>query len=740
MNRPSLATGTPPAPGARRDLLAQSLQYFKGVGPKRAELLRRLLLNSVADLLHFFPIAHKDRATVTPLAHVRLGQEVNVRARIVDVRGERFHGGKEKITALLEDESGSLRAGWWNPYVADKLTPHAWGFFSGKIITWGESRELGNADFEILGKEEEAEGSGSPSFGRIVPIYSLRPKQRRPDGTEPPEVKLSQGVLRKLVWQALEAGAAEQLPDDLPEPVRQSRGLLGRAAAVRQMHFPETSAQMEQERRRMAYEELFLLSLGVALRRMQVERREVSARLVLTPAIQARIEARLPFQLTAAQARAFREIAADLAGTRPMNRLLQGDVGCGKTAVAVAAMLLAVAHGAQAALLAPTEVLAEQHHRTLSAFLQGSRVRIGLLRGGAGAERADFRRELAAGEVHISVGTHALLEPDLAFKWLALVVVDEQHKFGVEQRSTLRAKGRAPHVLVMTATPIPRSLSLTLYGDLDLSIIDAMPPGRGEVVTRHVKEADRAKVYDLIRKEAKQGHAAYVVLPRIEGEDGGAAKAGEPTRKGRRLWSEVKGVEAEVRRLKAQLPMLRLGALHGRMPGEEKDRVLKQLREGQLDVLVSTQVIEVGIDLPKATVMVIENAELFGLSSLHQLRGRVGRGGLKSYCLFFGEPTTDEGKERLRAFANMKDGFQIAEADFQLRGPGEFFGTAQSGMPELLVADLLRDQRLLVDAREDAFALVRRDPDLQTPEHAALKRRVTQVFSGGARLGLVDVG
>jgi len=416
----------------------------------------------------------------------------------------------------------------------------------------------------------------------------------------------------------------------------------------------------------------------------------------------------------------------------------QGDVGSGKTAVAVAAMLLAVAHRAQAALLAPTEVLAEQHYRTVTQLLAGSRVRIGLLRGGAaGTERNAFLKELAAGTVHLAIGTHALLETDLAFHRLALVVVDEQHKFGVEQRSALRAKGRAPHVLVMTATPIPRSLSLTLYGDLDLSVIDALPPGRGEVVTRGLKEEDRPKLYALLTREAQQGRAAYVVLPRIEGEE--ALAAVEWDSRQRRLWSEIKGVEAEVKRLRAALPKLRLGALHGRMSAEQKDAVLKDLREGRLDLLVSTQVIEVGIDLPNATVMVIENAELFGLSNLHQLRGRVGRSGLPSWCFFFGNPRTKAGQERLKAFAQTRDGFQIAEADFRLRGPGQFFGTAQTGLPELLVADLLRDQRLLVEAREDAFALVRGDPDLKAPAHAGLKARVRQLFSGG-RLKLVDVG
>ena len=762
------ANPTPPGD----ELLAQPLQFLKGVGPMRAEILKRLALETVADLLYFFPVAHKDRAHVTPVARLRLGQDANIRAQIIDMNGHTTYNGRQRVTALLQDESGQIRAVWWNPYVADKLPPLAWGFFSGKVVAnKAGGRELSGPDFELLtsGEPEDEEAVAdpvSPSFGRIVPIYSLRPKQRRPDGSEPHEIKLTQAALRKVVWRALQDGAPARLRDDLPEALRQRRNLLPIAEAIRQFHFPESLERVEQARRRLAYEELFVLSMGVGLRRAQVARLRTARKLPLTPAIQSRIEARLPFQLTPAQTRAFREIAADLAGERPMNRLLQGDVGCGKTAVAASAMLLTVAHGGQAALLAPTEVLAEQHLRTFSALLDGSRVKIGLLRGGAGeAQRGEFREGLESGQIHLAIGTHALLQPDIHFKDLALVVVDEQHKFGVQQRQALREKGRAPHVLVMTATPIPRSLSLTLYGDLDLSLIDALPPGRGEVVTKGLKETERAKTYQLILKEAQAGHAAYVVLPRIEEEASGSS-ANEPnplppslagkgsteeTPKSKlkiqnskllqpRLWTEVKGVGEEVRRLKEQLPTLRIGALHGRMAGAEKDRVLEELREGKLDVLVSTQVIEVGIDLPRATVMLIENAERFGLSNLHQLRGRVGRSGLKSYCLYFGHPNTPEGKERLKAFAALGDGFQIAEADFRLRGPGHFFGTEQSGLPELLVADLLRDQRLLQDAREDAFEVVRADPELEAPALAGVRRRVREVFAQGERLGLVDVG
>jgi ATP-dependent DNA helicase RecG len=671
--------------------------------------------------------------------------------------------------------------------VADKLTPDGWGFFSGKVRAYGRASarrgfgaadgrarapgEFSNSEFEIISDADDASasaGATGPSFGRIVPVYNLRPKQRLPEGDEAPEVHLTQAALRKLVWQALELGAAERLTDQMPAYLRERLRLLPLHAALRQIHFPDSFERLGEARRRLVFEELFVVSLGVALRRAQVQHFAPAARLALAAAIEKRIQARLPFQLTPSQAKVFAEIAADMAGPHPMNRLLQGDVGTGKTAVAVAALLLCVARGAQGALLAPTEVLAEQHFRTLSEMLAGSRVNLALLRGASArstrgeAERKEFLARLAAGEIHISVGTHALLEPDVVFKTLALVIVDEQHKFGVAQRLRLRAKGRAPHVLVMTATPIPRTLMLTLYGDLDVSRIDEPPPGRGEIVTRLLKEADRPKVYRLLMEEARKGNAAYVVLPRIEENE---ADSGDPARRiaapGRgqgpapgipiskqpengscprnsRLWSEVKGVSEELARLRAHLPALRLDMLHGRMAGAEKDRVLGLLREGKLDVLVSTQVIEVGIDLPTATVMVIENGERFGLSALHQLRGRVGRSGRRSYCLVFGELVSDEARERLRTFAKTSDGFEIAEADFRLRGPGQFFGTQQSGLPELRIADLLRDADILSESRQAAFALVKDDPALARPEHAGLKARVREVL--GERLGLVDVG
>ena len=748
------------------NLLAKPLQFIKGVGPKIATKLQLLQLETLRDLLLFFPVDHKDRASITPIGRVKVGAETNLVAQILDVKAKTYNG-KTKIEAFLQDESGDIRGTWWNPYIVDRLTPHGWAFFSGKITQSGKRPELSNAEFEILetpgedlggeSDESSAPASGSllpgpagrarggspspgngtsPNFGRIVPVYNLRPKQRMADGKEPPEIRITQSFVRKIMWNVLQTNAASRMPDQIPEALRTALQLMPLDEAIRQIHFPSSFDRLKQARRRLVFEELFVISLGVALRRHEVQRHAAPQRLPLTESIEKRIHARLPFQLTPSQSRVFREIARDMGSQFPMNRLLQGDVGSGKTAVALSALLLCVAHGGQAALLAPTEVLAAQHARTISTLLKDSRVKIGLLRGGSTAvERREFLAQLAAGEVHIAIGTHALLEPGVVFKTLSLLVVDEQHKFGVAQRMQLRAKGRSPHVLVMTATPIPRTLTLTLYGDLDVSRIDEPPPGRGEIVSRWLKEVDRAKVYRMIVSEARKGHATYIVLPRID-EDTAAGANSE--RAAQRLWSEVKGVEEEFKRMKEHLPTLRIGMLHGRLPSDEKDRVIGELRDGRLDILISTQLIEVGIDLPSATVMMIENAEMFGLSALHQLRGRVGRSELKSYCFVFGEPNSPDAEERIKTFVKTRDGFEIAEADFKLRGPGQFFGTQQSGMPELKIADLMADTEVLAEARTRAIELVRGDPTLSKPEHTPLKQRIAQVL--GVRLGLVDMG
>jgi ATP-dependent DNA helicase RecG len=721
-------------------LPARPLQFVKGVGPSRALLLKRLGLETVQDLLLYFPSAYKNREVCTPLSSARewVGREERTfLARLVDLRAKSTAGGKQKIEGLLEGTDGALlRVAWWSPYVAEKLRPNEWGYFAGKVVRGQRAGqagglELSNPEFVFVG-DNQAVSPENHEFGRIIPIYNLRPKRKRADDEEAPEIKLRQSALRGIVWWACAQNAPGQLPDCLPPTMTQTRGFPSFSDALRWIHFPPSQKHLGLARTRLAYEELLIVALGAARQRLLSQIKGGAQSLPLTKTIRSRIDARLPFRLTAAQERALQEIAADLAKTAPMNRLLQGDVGCGKTAVAVAAMLTAVAHGKQTALLAPTEVLAAQHFRSISSLLQKSKVQIQLFHGGLSpALRQDALKKLALGEIHIAVGTHSLLEPSVRFKSLCLAVIDEQHKFGVEQRRALREKGTVPHVLVMTATPIPRTIALTLYGDLELSVIKELPPGRGPVVTRSLQEKDRVRAYNLIKSEAKAGHASFIVLPHIEeaAPSSAAPSSSALDSDNGRLWLEVKGVEAEYKRLKEALPELRLAMLHGRLASEEIERVALALRDNRLDAVVSTLVVEVGFDLPRATVMLIENAERFGLASLHQLRGRVGRGPAKSYCLFFGKAATETAKARLQAFANISDGFLLAEMDFKLRGFGSFFGTEQSGLPEFKAADLPKDLNLLVLAKEDSSNLLLSDPSLSMPCHFLLKSKLDNVLN-----------
>jgi ATP-dependent DNA helicase RecG len=568
---------------------------------------------------------------------------------------------------------------------------------------------------------EKVHEGDSASFGRIVPVYPGPADHQHP-------------ALRKLVKRLVDE-LAPLVPDDLPPEVRARRGLLSRARALREAHFPPpgtdvalAAARATPAFRRLIYEELFFLQLALARRRRGM-RAESGIAFDASPAALARAVAPLPFSLTRAQERALAEIARDMARPEPMNRLLQGDVGSGKTAVAFAAMMLAVGSGFQAALMVPTEILAEQHAATLRGWLGGGGSAAGtdLALVGASArgkaQRA-ARAAVAAGQARIAVGTHALLEEDVAFEKLGLVVVDEQHRFGVMQRLALIAKGRRPDVLVLTATPIPRTLALAFYGDLDQSKINELPPGRGAVTTKVFGDSQRKGAYDLARRELESGRQVYVVYPLVAE----SAKSD---------LADATGGAAELERVFAGHPV---GLLHGQMKAEEKREVMERFRAGALRVLVATTVIEVGVDVANATVMIVEHAERFGLSQLHQLRGRVGRGAERSHCLLVAHfrRAGDEARERLRAVERTQDGFEIAREDLRIRGPGELLGTRQSGLAILDVADLYRDERILEEAREDAFALVERDPDLALPEHLAAAEALRARWA--ERLSLAQVG
>jgi ATP-dependent DNA helicase RecG len=612
------------------------------------------------------------------------------------------------------DESGALQLVFFNapPWKERQLEPGT------ALLCWGRVSEGFGARRQMTQPEVEAHQPGdSASFGRIVPIY-------------PGPAAWQQPALRKLM-RRLTDEVAPLAVDDLPPAVRARRGLLSRAEALQQAHFPPpgtdvgaAAARATPAFRRLIFEELFFLQLELARRRRGV-RGEPGIAFEAGPEALDRALARLPFELTRSQRAALREIAADMARPEPMNRLLQGDVGSGKTAVAFAAMLLAVQGGWQAALMAPTEILAEQHAATLARWLEGTGVEVALVAAAArGRSQREAREAVRTGRARIAVGTHALFEASVDFERLGLVVVDEQHRFGVLQRAALIGKGRRPDVLVMTATPIPRTLALAFYGDLDQSAITELPPGRTPVETRLFGESQRRKAHEIARAELEAGRQVYVVYPLV-------AESAKTD-----LADATSGAEALARTFAPH----RVGLLHGRMDAEEKQRVMEAFRSGALRVLVATTVIEVGVDVPNATVMIVEHAERFGLSQLHQLRGRVGRGAARSRCLLVARfrQAGEDARERLTALVGTQDGFQLARVDLKLRGPGELLGTRQSGQELLEVADLYRDEAILGEARQEAFALVEADPGLARPEHAAAAEALAARWSG--RLSLARVG
>ncbi|MBI4608618.1 MAG: ATP-dependent DNA helicase RecG [Candidatus Rokubacteria bacterium] len=685
-----------------------SLQYLKGVGPQRARLLSRLGLVTVEDALFFAPSRHEDRSHLTPFRSLAPGGAQACSGVIVGLSPPPRGRAKAPFSALLRDSSGYLTAVWFNqPYLDKVLKRGQRLILYGKVLRYRDGPlQLQHPDFEIV---EEGDDD-TIHTGRLVPIYRL---------TE----GLGQRQLRALLWRVVES-YADHAPENLPEAIRARRKLLPRPQALQAIHFPRAAAVLTAARRRLVFEDFLLLQLGLAIRR----HREGRARgVAIRPPgrLAARLRASLPFLLTPAQERVWEEIRQDLARPFPMNRLLQGDVGSGKTIVATLAVLTAVEAGFQAALMVPTEILAEQHFLTLRELLAPLDIRVALLTSGVkGRERDALLDAVAQGAISVLVGTHALIQEHVAFHRLALTVVDEQHRFGVLQRATLRAKGEHPDLLVMTATPIPRTLALTLYGDLDVSVIDQMPPGRQPVVTVLRAEARRAQIYTFLQAQLDQGRQAYVVYPLVEESEATDLKAASEMAE--RLATEV-------------FSRHRVGLLHGRMSFAEKEAVMREFKAGAIQILVSTTVIEVGIDVPNASVMLVEHAERFGLAQLHQLRGRVGRGPWKSYCvLVTAGALGGDARRRLEALVESQDGFRIAEVDLELRGPGEFFGTRQSGLPEFRVADLLRDAPVLEEARQEAFALVEDDPSLVKPEHRALREALLARWRG--KLALAAAG
>ncbi len=677
--------------------LDTDIRYIKGIGEARARSMGKLGIHDLAGLVSYFPRAYEDRTRICPIDQLTDGESVCVRAMVAETPTlSRIRGGQEIVKVRAVDETGALHITFFHSsYVRLTLKRGQFYIFYGRVSVQGRLRSMVNPIFEA-GYEP------SRFTGRIVPIYRLK-------------AGLSQRTVMQCVRSALDF-CADSLPDYLPAGVALDNGLATARYAYENIHFPKDAAALAIARRRLVFEELFVLVCALGMIRGG---RQKAAGTPLARAELSDFTASLPFTPTGAQLRAINEAAEDMCSGRAMNRLVQGDVGSGKTLVAAACVWYAARSGAQSAFMAPTEILAEQHFATLSGFLEPFGIRVAKL---TGSMRAKERREvlagLASGETGLCVGTHALLSEDVEFKNLALVVTDEQHRFGVEQRAALVGKGTRPHLLVMSATPIPRTLALIIYGDLDVSIIDELPPGRQKVGTFAVDESYRARLNGFIEKLAHEGRQIFVVCPRIEENEEGA--------------DGIKSAEEHAEALRAALPDLKIACIHGKMKAKEKDEIMSAFARGETDVLVSTTVIEVGVDVPNAALMVIENADRFGLSQLHQLRGRVGRGQHKSWCILVSDAKGEEARARLSAMVHISDGFKIAEEDLRMRGPGDFFGSRQHGLPELHIADLGADMDVLRRAKDAAERLLKADPGLRKIENAGLRRRAEALIRQSA--------
>jgi len=685
--------------------LDDDVQFVRGVGPVRAQHLARLGVRTVRDLIEYFPFRHELTPRSVPIGSLVEGVVATVIGSAQRVRAQGPQG-RKTVYADLSDGTGRCRVRWFNSsYLVDRIHSGMVLRLTGKVEVRGVFASFTNPTVEVVDERDPL----ALDHDRLDPVY-------------PASAQISSRQIAGIIAPLLDdaTGAVEEY---LPDTVRSRRRLPPRRTAIVRYHRPTTAADVTLARKRLAYDELLCSQLGVQLaRRTRLDSAKAEP-IAVDERLDERIRKRFPFRLTAAQDRAVAEIRADLARATPMNRLLQGDVGCGKTAVAVYAALAAVARRLQVALLAPTEVLARQHAGKVAHYLRGSRVRVSYLSGATPrSERSALLRGLRGGEVDLLIGTHAVLESGVQFRNLGLAIIDEQHKFGVAQRAAVRGKGPSPHTLVLSATPIPRTLAMTVFGELDVSTIDDSPPGRKPITTRLVVGGEADRAWDFIRLRLARGEQAYVVYPLVEESEA----------------LPLKAAATEVERLsRSILSGFRLGLVHGRMKPPDKDETMRLFHAGKLQVLVSTTVIEVGVDVPNATIMVVQHADRFGLSQLHQLRGRVGRGDRQSHCFFFVETQGGPSLDRLRILCRTNDGFRIAEEDLRLRGPGELLGTQQHGLPAFKVANLVDDLDLLLQARDDAAEILRGDPRLTEPRHAALRAALVQRF--GRKLSLVDV-
>ena len=691
--------GTEPA-DPDPEALSQSVTAIKGVGPKLAQLLEKLGATSIWDLLYIFPRRYDDYTLMKPVHQLKFGDQVTVIGTIWETRARRSRNNQIIVQSVISDGTGKIQATWFNQqWLADKLKAGMQIVLSGTVDQYLGRPVFNAPEWEPLEIEPLR-------TRRIVPIYPLTQG-------------LTSNRLRDILRTAVNR-YAKHTPDPLPDDIRHRNKLYSLPQALSQTHFPESQETLHHARRRLVFDELLLLQLG-----MQSQRHDWQAQ----PGIQIphseaeiiRLQNALPFDLTNAQKRVVREISSDMNSKLPMNRLLQGDVGAGKTVVAAAALLLTARAGKQAALMAPTEILAEQHFQGLHKLLSPLGAEIRLLTGSTPAtEKAQIYTDLATGAIDIVIGTHALIQEGVTFQQLALAVIDEQHRFGVDQRQALRDKGPqaedgsslTPHVLVMSATPIPRTLALSLYGDLDMSILDEMPPGRQEIKTKWLQTRERERGYSFIRSQIEQGRQAFIIYPLVEESDKIEAKA---------------AVDEFDRLQKEVFPNLKLGLIHGRLKSDEKESAMRAFYEGETNILVSTSVIEVGVDVPNSTVMMVDGANRFGLAQLHQFRGRVGRGTHQSYCLLVADGETAVSEQRLTALEQTNDGFVLAEKDLEIRGPGEFFGRRQSGLPEIKMASLL-DMEMLELTQKEAKQIIESDPMLEKPEHGTLRNQVSKFW------------
>lgn len=699
--------------------LETAVRSIKGVGPKMAAALAKKGIHTVEDALYLLPYRYEDRRQLRSLDRLRPGQLEVFCAKVTSVETRIFRGGRRVFEAVVSDGRGAVLMKWFNfspRHMAGIWRPGRKGIFSGEVVPYGHEREIHHPEVDWLadGADPASFMADDPvNFGRTIPVYPL---------TE----GLRQKPLRKVQKEIVDI-FAESVETVIPEEILERRSLMPVAAALREVHFPGNDTAIDVLERRatrahrtLAFDEFFFLQLGLALKKRGVSI-EQGIPFQVTHKYTRQLVKSLPFALTAAQKRVLADIKQDLAAPHPMHRLVQGDVGSGKTVVAILTALLAVENDCQVAIMAPTEILAEQHYLIMHRYCEKLGITTCLLTSRVkGKAKSGIMEEIASGKVSVIIGTHSVIQEKVEFKRLGLGIIDEQHRFGVLQRGILRKKGQNPHIMVMTATPIPRTLAMTVFGDLSLSVIDELPPGRSPVATRICPESQRQRVYRLIREEVRAGRQAYVIYPLVEESEKSDLKAAT-------LMAEhLAGVV---------FPELRIGLLHGKMKPEEKEAVMGAYKDREIDILVATTVIEVGIDVPNATVMVIEHAERFGLSQLHQLRGRVGRGTARSHCILLsGDDLTGDAARRLKVLEQTTDGFRIAEADLELRGPGDFLGTRQAGFPEFRVADILRDGPIMEEARQEAFALVERDPGLSSLDNGRLRQELVRRWGGRLEL------